>query len=76
MRCTFWFPHPDSEDHEYMTLGDFTPFTVGDGANTTKVANTLCETGKLNPNRGQAMYSRAEARDSRHRRQVRTNPFG
>ena len=49
VRCTFWFPDPDSDVHEYMTLGDFTPYTKGDGANTVKVANNLCGTGKLNP---------------------------
>jgi hypothetical protein len=49
VRCTFWFPDPDSDSHEYMTLGDFTPYMVGDGANTTRVANSLCGTGKLNP---------------------------
>jgi hypothetical protein len=48
VRCTFWFPDPDSDSHEYMTLGDFTPYVVGDGANTAKVANALCGTGKLN----------------------------
>lgn len=48
VRCTFWFPDPDSNEHEYMTQGDFTPYVVGDGANTEKVANTLCGTGKLN----------------------------
>jgi len=49
VRCTFWFPDPDSDSHEYMTLGDFTPYMVGDGANTARVANALCGTGKLNP---------------------------
>ena len=49
VRCTFWFPDPDSDSHEYVTLGDFTPYIVGDGANTERVANTLCGTGKLNP---------------------------
>lgn len=49
VRCTFYFPDPDSDNHEYATTGDFTPYVVGDGANTTKVANTLCGTGKLNP---------------------------
>jgi hypothetical protein len=48
-RCTFWFPDPDSTSHEYETLGDFTPYTAGDGSNTEKTANTLCGTGKLNP---------------------------
>ena len=48
-RCTFWFPDPDSNSHEYMTAGDFTPYMVGDGANTAKVANALCGTGRLNP---------------------------
>jgi hypothetical protein len=48
VRCTFWFPDPDSESHEYMTQGDFTPYGSGDGANTTRVANALCGTGKLN----------------------------
>jgi hypothetical protein len=49
VRCTFWFPDPDSDSHEYMTMGDFTPYAVGDGANTARVANALCGTGKLNP---------------------------
>jgi hypothetical protein len=49
VRCTFWFPDPDSDSHEYMTLGDFTPYVLGDGANTERVANNLCGTGKLNP---------------------------
>jgi hypothetical protein len=49
VRCTFWFPDPDSDSHEYVTLGDFTPYIVGDGANVARVANTLCGTGKLNP---------------------------
>jgi hypothetical protein len=49
VRCTFWFPDPDSDSHEYMTLGDFTPYTLGDGANTERVATTLCGSGKLNP---------------------------
>ena len=49
VRCRFYFPDPDSSDHEYATLGDFTPFQVGDGSNTQKTANTLCGTGKLKP---------------------------
>jgi hypothetical protein len=49
VRCTFYFPDPDSSDHEYVTFGDFTPFAVGDGSNTQKTANTLCGTGKLKP---------------------------
>ncbi len=49
VRCTFYFPDPDSSDHEYATLGDFTPFTAGDGSNTQKTASTLCGTGKLKP---------------------------
>jgi hypothetical protein len=49
VRCTFWFPDPDSTDHEYATMGDFTPFGAGDGSNTQKTANTLCGTGKLKP---------------------------
>jgi hypothetical protein len=49
VRCTFWFPDPDSTDHEYATMGDFTPFAVGDGSNMQKTANTLCGTGKLKP---------------------------
>jgi hypothetical protein len=49
VRCTFWFPDPDSNDHEYATLGDFTPNLAGDSSNVQKTANTLCGTGKLNP---------------------------
>lgn len=49
VRCTFYFPDPDSFNHEYVTLGDFTPLTSGDGSNTQKTANTLCGTGKLRP---------------------------
>ena len=49
VRCTFWFPDPDSTTHEYETNGDFTPYMSGDGSNTQKTANTLCGTGKLNP---------------------------
>jgi hypothetical protein len=49
VRCTFYFPDPDSTDHEYETLGDFTIYIAGDGSNTQKTANTLCGTGKLNP---------------------------
>lgn len=48
VRCTFWFPDPDSTSHEYQTLGDFTPYIDGDGSNTAKTANSLCGTGKLN----------------------------
>lgn len=49
VRCTFYFPDPDSSNHEYATLGDFTPFTASDGSNVQKTANTLCGTGKLKP---------------------------
>ena len=49
VRCTFWFPDPDSTDHEYAATGDFTPYIVGDGSNMQKTANTLCGTGKLRP---------------------------
>lgn len=49
VRCTFWFPDPDSTKHEYETIGDFTPYLLGDGSNVQKTANTLCGTGKLNP---------------------------
>lgn len=49
VQCQFWFPDPDSTSHEYATMGDFTPYTAGDGSNTQKTANTLCGTGKLNP---------------------------
>jgi hypothetical protein len=49
VRCSFYFPDPDSSDHEYATLGDFTPLASGDGSNTQKTANTLCGTGKLKP---------------------------
>jgi hypothetical protein len=48
VRCSFWLPDPDSESHEYETLGDFTPYTSGDGSNTGKTATALCGTGKLN----------------------------
>ena len=47
VRCAFWFPDPDSADHEYGTSGDFTPFTAGDGSNLQNTANTLCGKGKL-----------------------------
>lgn len=47
VRCTFWFPDPDSTSHEYETLGDFTPF-VGAVSNVQSTANALCGTGKLN----------------------------
>ena len=49
VRCTFWFPDPDSTSHEYETLGDFTVYQVGDGSNMQNTANALCGTGKLNP---------------------------
>lgn len=49
VRCEFWFPDPDSTNHEYATIGDFTPYLVGDGSNTQKTANALCGTGKLKP---------------------------
>ena len=49
VRCTFYFPDPDSADHEYATMGDFTPVAFGDGSNTQKTAATLCGTGKLKP---------------------------
>jgi hypothetical protein len=49
VRCSFWFPDPDSTDHEYATVGDFTPYAAGDGSNIQKTANTLCGTGKLRP---------------------------
>lgn len=49
VRCSFYFPDPDSSDHEYATLGDFTPIAFGDGSNTQKTAATLCGTGKLKP---------------------------
>ncbi len=49
VRCTFWFPDPDSTDHEYATQGDFTPLAAGNGSNTQKTANTLCGTGRLKP---------------------------
>ena len=48
VRCTFWFPDPDSIEHEYATMGDFTPNLVGDSSNVQKAADTLCGTGKLN----------------------------
>lgn len=49
VRCTFWFPDPDSTDHEYATMGDFTPYVDGDASDVQKTANTLCGTGKLRP---------------------------
>lgn len=49
VRCEFWFPDPDSESHEYETIGDFTPYMVDDGSNTQKAASTLCGAHKLNP---------------------------
>jgi hypothetical protein len=49
VRCTFFFPDPDSSDHEYATVGDFTPFAAGDGSNMQKTGNVLCGTGKLKP---------------------------
>ena len=49
VRCSFWFPDPDSDDHEYATAGDFTPYLTGNGSNTQKTANALCGTGKLKP---------------------------
>ena len=49
VRCEFYFPDPDSTDHEYATIGDFTPFMSGDGSNTVKTAGVLCDTGKLKP---------------------------
>jgi hypothetical protein len=49
VRCTFYFPDPDSSNHEYATIGDFTPYAAGDGSNMQKTANTLCGTGKLRP---------------------------
>ena len=48
VHCTFYFPDPDSSDHEYATIGDFTPFVTGSVSNTQKVATNLCGTGKLN----------------------------
>ena len=49
VRCTFWFPDPDSTDHEYETAGDFTPYPPDGGSNLQKTADTLCGTGKLKP---------------------------
>jgi hypothetical protein len=49
VRCTFHFPDPDSSDHEYATIGDFTPYAAGNGSNTEMAANTLCGSGKLKP---------------------------
>jgi hypothetical protein len=49
VRCEFWFPDPDSTSHEYRTLGDFTPYLEGNGSNIQNTANSLCGTGKLNP---------------------------
>jgi hypothetical protein len=47
VRCVFYFPDPDSTDHEYETIGDFTPYLAGDGSNLQRTANVLCGTGKL-----------------------------
>lgn len=49
VRCSFYFPDPDSVNHEYATAGDFTPYLSGDGGNVKKTADTLCGTGKLKP---------------------------
>jgi hypothetical protein len=49
VRCTFYFPDPDSSNHEYATLGDFTPYLASNGSNVQKTADTLCGTGKLKP---------------------------
>ncbi len=49
VRCSFYFPDPDSSSHEYVTIGDFTPVAFGDGSNTQKTASTLCGSGKLKP---------------------------
>jgi len=49
VKCRFWFPDPDSTYHEYATIGDFTPFILGDGSNTKNTANVLCGTGTLKP---------------------------
>jgi hypothetical protein len=49
VRCEFWFPDPDSTNHEYATLGDFTPYIAGNGSNTQNTANVLCGKGKLSP---------------------------
>jgi len=49
VRCTFWFPDPDSTSHEYETIGDFTPYVPDGGSNVQRTANTLCGTGKLKP---------------------------
>jgi hypothetical protein len=48
VRCEFYFPDPNSDSHEYATMGDFTPYSVGDRSNTQSTANALCGTGKLN----------------------------
>jgi hypothetical protein len=49
VRCTFYFPDPDSTDHEYATIGDFTPFISGDGSNTQQASASLCGARKLKP---------------------------
>jgi hypothetical protein len=49
VRCEFWFPDPDSNDHEYQTSGDFTAYVADGGSNLQKTANVLCGTGKLKP---------------------------
>jgi len=47
VRCEFWFPDPDSTNHEHRTLGDFTPYLEGNGSNIQNTANSLCGKGKL-----------------------------
>jgi len=61
VRCEFWFPDPDSTSHEYRTLGDFTPYLEGDGGNIQNTANSLCGTGKLNPETEQKVCNVAAA---------------
>jgi len=58
-RTTHWSPqlhYPEttccdksSTSHEYRTLGDFTPYLEGNGSSIQNTANSLCGTGKLNP---------------------------
>jgi hypothetical protein len=65
VRCTFWFPDPDSTTHEYETIGDFTPYITGDGSNTQAAASALCGTGKLKAETEAQICSGAPAQGAR-----------